>query len=76
MREYNRKAIQDGSDFEDFIINVKLEGSTNEIREIYYYHSDDSCYWTMEKEDGIYYSDDDVFNTEKEDATHIVIFMK
>lgn len=76
MRNYKHKAINEGSDWDDDIIGISEKDDTQLVRTEYYYHSDDGCYWAKNIEGQVYYSDDDVFSTEKEDATHIVVFLK
>lgn len=71
MRNYNKKIKRN-----DIIIDISNINSTNEIRKQYYYFSDNNCYWGILINNKIYYSIDDIFNTEKENATHIITFLK
>jgi len=71
FKKYNQSVDED-----DFVIKLSDTDDTISVRKEYWYHSDDSCYWAREIDGQIYYSDDEVFSTIKEDATHIIIFMK
>lgn len=72
MREYKYKAITDGSEFEDYVIKLN-NIDTKEYLNVYY---DDSVCWAKEINGDIFYSVDEIYNTERQDATHLVIFMK
>lgn len=75
-RNYKHKVINEGSDLDDDVICLSEKDDTDLVRTEYYYHSDDGCYWAKNIDGQVHYSDDDVFSTEKEDATHIVVFLK
>ena len=75
MREYKTRAVDEVEDGE-VIIDLEELDTTESIRDEYYYHYDDSCYWAKEQAGEIYYSRDDVFSSERLDATHIIIFLK
>lgn len=75
MREYKFRAITHG-DFQDYIIKLHEKETRDSILDNYNIHSEDSVCWGKEMEGFIYYSMDEIFNTEKLDATHLVIFMK
>lgn len=70
-RIYNKEPDEDC-----FNIEVTDKDITIDIRTEYYYHTDDNCYWAKEINSKIYHSNDDVFTTNKEDATHIVVYLK
>lgn len=74
MREYNNKAMQDGSEFDDEIIKLENSDTTETIREDYFF--DDTCYWAKKIDNKIFYSRDEVFFTDRKDATHVVVFTK
>ena len=76
MRNYKHKAINEGNDFDAIVANISEKDDTHLVRVEYYYHSEDGCYWAKNIDGQVFYSDDDVFSTEKEDATHIVVFLK
>lgn len=73
MRQYTINIIIED---EDDVITLADNDSTKDIRKKYYYHWDDRCYWAKKIDGEIKYSRDDVFNTERQDATHIVAFIK
>ena len=55
----------------------EMPGDTRTIRSQYQDLYDDTVYWAKKMEDGIiYYSQDEIFSTDKLDATHIIIFLK
>lgn len=72
-RQYLTKA---DPEFDEIIIELAPDQTAAELREELYYHWDDSCYWAKETELGIFYSRDELFSSEREQATHLVIFMK
>lgn len=72
MREYPKICDED----ECFSIKIPEKDSAQVVRNDYYYHQEDTCYWAKEIDGVIMYSHDDVFETEKLDASHIVIFLK
>ena len=75
MRDYKYKAIIYG-EYEDYIIKLHEKETKEFILENYNLHSEDSVYWGKEINGFIYYSRDEIFNTEKLDSTHLVIFLK
>lgn len=77
-KQSEKRVYSSKLDTEDLLCAVSLHHSddTDTVRTDYYYHSDDTCVWAKDTEDGIYCSDDDIFHTEREDATHIVAFLK
>ena len=60
----------------DVCFVASAKGTTAEVREVHYMHADDSAYWAFNDGTSILYSNDDIFNTEKEDANCIIVFMK
>ena len=76
MREYKYKAITDGSEFEDYTIELHESETKEQILEHFKYNSEDCVYWAKKINKEIFYSKDEIFNTEKLDSTHLVIFMK
>lgn len=76
MREYKYKAITDGSDFEDYVIKLNNIDTKEQVKEYLNAYYDDSIYWAKEINGNIFYSKDEVYNTEQQDATNLVIFMK
>lgn len=75
MREYKYKAITDGSEFEDYVIKL-LEKEEERVLDIFLNNSEDNVYWAKEINGDIFYSVDEIYDTERQDATHLVIFMK
>lgn len=75
MREYKFKAITDGSEFEDYVIKL-LEKEEERVLDIFLNNSEDNVHWAKEINGDIFYSRDEIYNTEQQDATHLVIFMK
>lgn len=71
-RKYNRLAINNGA---EYIIPINTDNDTNGLRKEFYYHSGKTCLWAKEIKGNVFYSYDHFFKTEKEDATHIVIFI-
>lgn len=76
MREYKYKAITDGSEFEDYTIKLHEEETREQILDNFFCHSEDDVCWAKEINGEIFYSKDEIYNTEKQDATHLVIFIK
>lgn len=76
MREYKFKAITDGSDFEDYVIKIHEGEAKEQILDNFLHDSEDSVYWAKEIYGNIFYSIDQIYDTEQQDATHLVIFMK
>lgn len=75
MREYKYKAITDGSEFEDYTIKLR-EKEEERVLDIFLHNSEDNVYWAKEINGDIFYSVDEIYDTERQDATHLVIFMK
>lgn len=71
MREYKEHA-----DEEDVVITLEENDTTQSIREENYYFNDNACYWAKLTSEGVYYSRDDIFETDRLDATHLVAFLK
>ena len=76
MREYKYKAITDGSEFEDYVIKLLEKEEEERVLDIFLHSSEDNVYWAKEFNGDIFYSVDEIYNTEQQDATHLVIFMK
>lgn len=72
MRDYPTQC----DEVDSFSIKIPDKDSAQVVRNDYYYHQEDSCYWAKDIDGIIMYSHDDVFETEKLDASHIVIFLK
>lgn len=75
MRKYKFKAITDGSEFEDYVIKL-YEKEEKRLLDVFLHNPDNDIYWAKEINGEIFYSIDEIFNTERQDATHLVIFMK
>ena len=75
MREYKFKAITDGSDFEDYVIKL-YEKEEERLLDVFLHNPENNIYWAKEINGEIFYSIDEIYNTEQQDATHLVIFMK
>lgn len=75
MREYKYKAITDGSDFEDYVIKL-YEKKEKRLLDVFLHNTESNIYWAKEINGDIFYSRDEIYNTERQDATHLVIFMK
>ena len=77
MRKYTTRAELMGDDFDDEVYEIDGALTTEQFREEYYYLEDNPTYWAKLDINGhIYYSNEDIFETEKEDATHIVVSIK
>ena len=76
MREYKYKVLTDGSDLEDYVIKLYRDDTREQILDNFLHDSEDSVYWAKEINGNIFYSIDQIYDTEQQDATHLVIFMK
>ena len=75
MREYKYKVITDGSEFEDYVIKLR-EKETKRVLDTFLHDSENSVYWAKEIDGNIFYSIDQIYDTEQQDATHLAVFMK
>lgn len=75
MREYKYKVITDGSDLEDYVIKLR-EKETERVLDTFLHDSENSVYWAKEIDGNIFYSIDQIYDTEQQDATHLAVFMK
>lgn len=73
MREYKQELFGDG---EEIVIELEDGQTAEQLRKEYYYHFDDSCYFAKKVDGQILFSRDDLFSSEREDATHLVILLK
>lgn len=76
MREYKYKAITDGSEFEDYVIKLYEKEEKGRLLDVFLHNPENNIYWAKEINGDIFYSRDEIYNTERQDATHLVIFMK
>jgi hypothetical protein len=74
MRLYKEK-ITPSNEFA-FSVSLDKNETTEEVRLRMKIYSDDDCYWAKKTEKGLFQSYDELFNTEKEDATHLIIYLK
>lgn len=75
MRQYNLKAETEG-EYMDCIIEICDSDDTKSIRSENWAYGDCGCWWAKKIDDQVFYSRSDVFTTERESATHVVIILK
>ncbi len=73
MRNYNIK-INNKKD--GFIVKLSSSDTTIIIRNDYYMHFDDYCYWCKIIDGDLYRSNDNIFDTQKQDSSHLIIYLK
>jgi hypothetical protein len=76
MRQYKNKAYVFLGELADYFVKIDVKSTTDTLREEYRHYADDDIHWGKIINEELFYSDDELFNTEKEDATHLVIFLK
>ena len=62
----------------DSVYKLSKNDTTESVRllENEYLYGIEDVYWAKEKDSTIFYSDDNIYETEMEDATHIIFFIK